>query len=397
MNPASERPARATAGRPRAARVLYAHNSSEIGGGNRVLLALIDHLPRDRFLPLSLVPRRGPLIEELRRRSVRVVRWDTLGPLRRATRAPAAAALLALAALLGWRRVDLLHANGPASYRLPSLALPGAARLCHLHLAPSAEALRWAFRRPPDRIVACSEAVRRQTVAHLDRTPLAGSLVVIPNAVDLERWSPPPAAAPSDQADPHGGLVLFCGSLGEHKGIDDFLGMAAGVLAARPESSFVVAGDDLVGDGAYRRRMEALARASGLGDRVRFTGFVADPRPLMQAADLVVLPSRSEGMPMALLEAAACAKPVVAYRIPSVDEVVIDGVDGRLLPVGDVGALTAAVLDLLSRPELAAAMGARGRQRVETHHSMGRYAARMEDVYRDLLLATRGRAEVARA
>jgi glycosyltransferase involved in cell wall biosynthesis len=376
------------------ARVLYAHNSSEIGGGNRMLLTLLDHLPRERFSACSLIPRRGPLEAELRGRGVPVVRLDALGPLRRRSLISQSTALLGLALELGWRRFDLLHANGPLSYRLPALALRRAAGICHLHLPAPAEALRWAFRRAPAVVIACSEAVGRDAAAGLGDPASAPRLVTLPNAVDLDRFAPAsPPFAPRSLPD-HDDMVLFCGSLSERKGIEDYLQVAAAVLARRPRSLFVVAGDDLVTAGAHRRRMEELARERGLGERVRFTGFVDDPRPLLQAATLVVLPSRLEGMPLVLLEAAACAKPVVAYRIAGVDELVVDGVDGRLVAVGDVGGLAAATLELLENPELAAAMGGRGRQRVEAHHCARRYAARVVEIY-DQLLRRRARGDEA--
>ena len=336
--PATALPHRGPRSRP--ARVLFVHNSAQIGGGNRVLLTLLERLPRDRFAPLSLVPRRGPLTAELDRRGVPSLCWDILTPWRAGSTARQAAALLGLVLLVRWRRVDLLHANGPLSYRLSSLAVGGAARLCHLQSPPESEALRWAFQRPPHLLVACSEAVRRQAEEMLGPGEAPASITV-PNPVDCAHWNEPAGGDRSPSLPEHDALLLFCGSLGERKGIDDFLQLAARVLVTRPRALFVIAGEDLTGDGAYRRRMEQLAVTMGLGDRALFTGFLDDPRALMQAATLVVLPSRSEGMPLALLEAAACGKPVIAYRIPGVDEVVVDGINGRLVPVGDVGALTA--------------------------------------------------------
>ena len=217
----------------------------------------------------------------------------------------------------------------------------------------------------------------------------APASVTVPNAIDCAHWSERAGGDRAPSLPEHDALLLFSGSLGEHKGIEDFLQLAARVLVARPRALFAVVGDDLSGDGAYRRRMEQLAATMGLGDRVLFTGFVDDPRALVQAATMVVLPSRSEGMPRALLEAAACGKPVVAYRIPGVAEVVSDGIEGRLVPLGDVGALAAAALELLGDPDLARGMGMRGRRRVETQHEAGDFARRIAAHYETLLRGTR--------
>ena len=378
-------------GKPaRPARVLFVHNSARIGGGERALLTLLARLPRDRFEPLSLVPRRGPLTVELGRLGSPTLCWDILTPWRVGSTVRIAAALLGLLVLVRWRRIDLLHANGPLGYRLSSLAVGRTARLCHLHAAPEAETLRWAFQRPPHLVRACSEAVRRQATTMLGPGGTT-AWVTVPNAIDCAHWSEPASRDRSPGLPQHDALLLFCGSLGESKGIDDFLQLAGRVLVARPRALFVVVGDDLTGDGAYRRSMEQLAATMGLGDRVLFTGFVEDPRALVQAATMVVLPSRSEGMPLALLEAAACAKPVVAYRIPGVDEVVNDGIDGRLVPLGDIGALTAAAFELLDDADLARRMGMRGRLRVEAQHQASDFVRRITAHYETLLQGTRGR------
>jgi glycosyltransferase involved in cell wall biosynthesis len=278
---------------------------------------------------------------------------------------------------------------------LSSLAVGGAARLCHLHFPPEAATLRWAFRRRPHLVVACSEAVCRQMAAVLgpEETPAS---VTIPNAIDRAHWSESADGDRSPALPEHDALILFCGSLSARKGIEDFLQLAARVVPTRPRALFVIAGEDLTGSGAYRRRMEELAATMGLGDRVLFTGFVGDPRALVQAATMVVLPSSSEGMPLALLEAAASAKPVIAYRIPGVDEVVNDGIDGRLVPLGDVGALTAATRELLGDPTLATEMGRRGRRRVEASHDADDFARRIAGHYEALLRGTGAAQETAR-
>jgi glycosyltransferase involved in cell wall biosynthesis len=105
----------------------------------------------------------------------------------------------------------------------------------------------------------------------------------------------------------------------------------------------------------------------------------------MALMDLYLMTSAYEGLPVALLEAMALGKPVVSTAVGGIPEVLTDGVEGRLAPVGDVAALSRAALALLAAPEQAAHMGALGAQRIETYfHTRNRVAA-MEAVYTELL------------
>ena len=93
-------------------------------------------------------------------------------------------------------------------------------------------------------------------------------------------------------------------------------------------------------------------------------GEVADVRPVLAAADIVVLPSYREGTPRSLLEAAAMGKPIVTTDVPGCREVVTDGVTGILVPARDAGALAEAVVYLISHPEAREQMGIAGRKRI---------------------------------
>ena len=143
----------------------------------------------------------------------------------------------------------------------------------------------------------------------------------------------------------------------------------------------------VAGEGPLR---EALA-AEADPDQVRFLGFLSDVRPVLAAADVLVLPSRTEGLPMAVLEAMAAGLPVVASAVGSLPEVLGDGA-GLLVPPGDVPALRVA-LERLSVPDVRAAVAAEARRRVESRYA----AATMARSYRELLYqpaldSARGRA-----
>lgn len=140
----------------------------------------------------------------------------------------------------------------------------------------------------------------------------------------------------------------------------------------------------LVGDGPQRPHIEAAVARTGSHGAVTFTGFRADPRPLIAAGDLLVLPSAAEACPMAVLQAMACGRPVVATRVGGVAEIVRDGIDGLLVPAGDVAALRDALRRLSGDPDLRRRMGEQARERVRARFTAGRCAQELVEVYQEV-------------
>ncbi|MBJ6723675.1 glycosyltransferase [Geomesophilobacter sediminis] len=140
----------------------------------------------------------------------------------------------------------------------------------------------------------------------------------------------------------------------------------------------------LIGDGQDKELLQARARELGVEDALVFTGFQSDVAPYYDAADLVVLPSFSEGMPNVALEAMMFGKPVVASRVGGVPEVVVDGVTGRLVPARDPRRLAEAILAVLADPRLCAEYGQAGKKRVLEEFDPYRRAEQMTAVYAQL-------------
>lgn len=157
--------------------------------------------------------------------------------------------------------------------------------------------------------------------------------------------------------------VLCLGRLVTAKGFDIALRAFAMLSPRFPHVRFTIAGD-----GAAREELLALARELGIDRRVAFSGWIEPdevPR-LMNDATIVVMPSRREGMPIVAVQAALMARPIVATAVGGLPEVVVHDVTGRIVPGEDPGAVAEAVHALLENPDLATAMGMRGRERAET-------------------------------
>jgi glycosyltransferase involved in cell wall biosynthesis len=169
--------------------------------------------------------------------------------------------------------------------------------------------------------------------------------------------------------------VLTMCRLHPQKGLDVLLHAVSQV----PDALFLIAGD-----GPERQRLQDLAHRLRVADRVRFLGFRDDVSRLLDACDLFVLPSLYEGLPLALLEAMAHEKPIVATAVPGNEEALADGA-GVLVPPRDPGALAAAISALASDPGRARSLAAAGHARVRANFSVERMVDGIVRVYADAL------------
>jgi glycosyltransferase involved in cell wall biosynthesis len=145
-----------------------------------------------------------------------------------------------------------------------------------------------------------------------------------------------------------------------------FLDVAAAVHRRLPGVRFLV-----VGDGPQRARLQARADELGIAAAVRFVGTRCDVPEVLSLLDVLLLTSHMEANPLCLLEAMASEKPVVATRVGSVAETVLDGRTGHLVAPGDVPRMAECVLELLADPARAGIMGRAGREHVIAHWSVG--------------------------
>lgn len=325
--------------------------------------------------------------------------------------APAAEALMSQAGEVGATAVRTPHPRDPSYGReLRALIAAAAPDVFHAHVGTGREDfggaraaravgvpavvetlhLPWLLHARPkrdsffaslgavDQLIVVSEA-QRATYERIG-VPRA-SLVTVPNGVVPRGAGPGRAAARRAlDLDPAQPVIMTIGRLVGQKGHRYLLDALPGLLGRWPDLAAVI-----VGEGSLRRDLEERAARIGVERAVRLVGQRPDARALLDAADLFVLPSKEEAMPMVALEAMDAGLPVVGTRVIGTTEVVQDGVTGRLVPARDPGALGAALAELLADRELARRLGQEGRRVFQQRFTASRMAAETLAVYRQTL------------
>ena len=242
-----------------------------------------------------------------------------------------------------------------------------------------------ACRRLATHVLAVSEAVQRDCVEGLGWPPERVS--VVHTGIEIPPPVPPERAKAvrtelgvADDAP----LVVTVARLSYEKGLDTLIDAAAAVRQRLPAAGFAV-----VGDGPDREALQQQIATRRLDDAVRLVGFRRNVSDWLAAADVVAVPSYSEGMPNVVLEAMAAGRAIVATRVGGIPEAIRDGQTGRLVPPGDAGALAAAIVEAIDSPERRRAWGAAARREVEQRFTADRAVRGYEALY-ERVLAGRG-------
>lgn len=291
-------------------------------------------------------------------------------------------ALSRFARLLATRRIGLLHVHAAMKgsfWRKAAFANLARARgvpvLFHLHGSDMksfyARQVPWLKRAivrelsRATRVVVLSESWRDyvREIAPGARPVVAPNYVEMPDRPVRDGRGPP--------------QVLFLGLVGERKGVYDLLEAFATVRATRPDATLVIGGNGEV------ERARTRARELGLGDAVRFEGWVGHDRraELLRAADIYALPSYNEGLPMSVIEAMSYGLPIVTSDVGGLPELVSDGVHGRVVLPGDTAGLADAIAGLAADPDLRRTLGEAGRRRIEASYSRDVALPALERLY----------------
>lgn len=277
-------------------------------------------------------------------------------------------------------RPRIVHSHLPAAAIMARLAVTGSAHfytehnLVDSYRQPTRSLNRATYWRNRA-VIAVSDAVARGLEGYPGPDP-----TVIPNGVSVHVTQKQAEQARRDLGiGPEIHLVVHVGNIRPHKGHDNLIAAVGYLTRAKPDVVVVsIGGEKHEGD---LDRIRRTARSAGLGDRIRFLGRRNDARDFLAAADVVVSPADVEGLPVAVLEALALAKPVVATAVGGVPSVIHHERSGLLVPPGDPQVLAKTIQRALTTPE-AKRWGEEGARIVEQHHGLGRMVAAYEDLYR---------------
>lgn len=346
--------------------VLQIIGNAIVGGMETYVSNLITRLPSDEFQVTCLCPYESAFTASLRRFGFKVY----ITPIQDD---PAWRSVEMAVELIRQHRIDVIH-----SHLLNAHTLAGVAgRLTNTPAVSTIHARTlWTQEISVTRltgthlIAVCQEAYAQALASGIP----ADSITVIPNGVDTQRFTPQRSGAAFREAigvPPETPLVGFVGRLAWEKGPDKFLQVAERIRRHRPDVCFA-----MVGEGPMESELRDTIRQLGLQDCVHLAGMRHDTENVYPAFDLLLQTSRSEAMPMVLLEGMACALPVVAIGVGGVAEMVEGGTNGVLVSPGnwsyvaspypgDWEGVAAAAIELLNQPARLRRMGQAGRKRAE--------------------------------
>jgi len=248
-------------------------------------------------------------------------------------------------------------------------------------------------RKRSDVYIALSEAIAGSLV---ENGVPREDIVVIPNGIDADAFvdaainltgSGAPKM-PEDDPKLEGRPLVFAvaRNLVESKGVDFLEDIAAKVISEWPTDTTIETPNFRVaGTGEDKEALIAQQYEKGIADRFDIMGFAPQISRWYRSSDVVAMPSRSEAVAVVALEAMAHGKPVVAFAVGGIPEVVVDGVTGVLVAPGDTDAFAAALTGLLLDPERAQALGAAGAKRAREHFSERQMIARYVELFNNLI------------
>lgn len=371
--------------------ILFIHGIREIGGAERELLLILKQLQGHSYNSVVACPDGGALRKALEQIGVET-RCVSFPPWRKVMAyAGRRNAIRRLREIIVEVRPALIHVNDiwwvPQSLR--ASAGLGVPILAHVRQEIEPPKVRRYGLDQVDVVLAVSRHIQQSLEAggvHPER------LATVYSGIDM-RCIPP--------KDNGGGKSRLFGipvdvpvigtvaNLFPRKGYEVMLQALPRILATFPNVHYIIIGR---GDAGYERTLRSLARTLGVEQAVHFVGFQEEVYSCLAAMDICVHPALMEGFGIAVLEAMAMEKPVVASRVGGIPEVVQHEATGLLVPPGDSEALASAVLRLLKEPYSRQHMGKAGKERLEMHFTLDQTMRTLQNVYAKLL-STQDRVE----
>jgi glycosyltransferase involved in cell wall biosynthesis len=295
-----------------------------------------------------------------------------------------------LSKLIRANEIDIVHAHMARDYLPASMAVRFAGRAALVltrHVLFPISGITRSFVQNAARIIAVSSAVESALHGSFRRERLAS----IPNGIDLARFAESRPEMQSELFRQEYGipldsrLIATVGELNGLKGQEEFVLASAEIAKDFPDAYFLSIGKDNSRGATYKRKLRRLVKVLGLEEKFKFLEWVEDTAPLLSALDIFVSASHSESFGLAILEAMASGKPVVATETGGARELIENGRSGILVKVKDPVAIASAVCNVLRDDSLAARLGNEALRRARDGFSIERMVAATAALYSEIL------------
>ncbi|MBV9989204.1 MAG: glycosyltransferase family 4 protein [Chitinophagaceae bacterium] len=355
--------------------ILILNSASLIYGSTKILITVVQEFRKKGHHVLVVVSEPGPLVDELEKMGIetKIIR---LGIIRRKyVSVPGifnriwvmTKAFFALRKLVRQQKTDLIFSNTTAVLIGAIVArASGKRHIWHIHetiMKPViiCRIIAWLIRHCTEKAIVVSETVLQHWMRYVKD---ASKFALIYNGIDTAPFANKESAFRAEYGIGNGELLIgVIGMIHYLKGQDYFLQIAGIIAKEHPDARFVIVGDAFPGYEYLFKKLETLAAEENIQDRVIYTGYRTDIINVLNALDILVLPSvLPDSFPTVILEAMAAAKPVVATRQGGAIEMIIPGVTGLLIPIADPAAAAAEMQQLLRNGNLRAEMGMRARK-----------------------------------
>lgn len=385
-------------------RILFVDHHAELGGGEIALFEIIKNLDKQKFSPLVLLGNDGPFLEILKKEGIEVI-VDKL-PLyfRKLERSPEASLNIFSYVKSAFNlpvfikrtentikkyNIDTVYINTIKSllYAAKAAKRLNVRIIWHLHDCLSSDFYpSWAIptiiklSRFADRVICVSNVVRD---AYIKAKGDDKKAVVIYNGIDIERFNPRINAEDTRKKlnikDER--IVSAIGRLEEWKGQKIFIRAAEIICSRRQDIIFLIAGGPLFGCEKYEQELKQMVRDLGLEGKVFLLSFRNDPESIIAISDIIIHPSiKPEPFGRDIIEAMACAKPVISTNVGATPEIIEDGKDAILIEPDNPDILAKRIMDLLYDKEKRKVLSASGRKKVEDIFDIRKITKQIEEL-----------------
>jgi len=367
-------------------KILYLTPSVNLLGARQSLLVLLENLDKNKYFPIVLCPREdGELVRILQEKGIRteILRLRNWRKIRNIRFIPLL--VYSLVKFIKKEKIELIHCNEfwVNPYGVISSKITRIPCITHIRTSLDVKKVKDYLLAYSDKLIAVSDMTRKPIE---EFRQILKKTVTVYNGVDTKKFNPDIKCErlrkelhiESDEI-----VIGTIGQLYPDKGQKAFIQSAFIVLEKYPKAKFLIVGK--AKKEKYKKQLQELVVKLGLQDKIIFTGKRDDIPQILSILDIFALSTLKEGFARVIIEAMACARPVIATRVGGNSEAVIDGRTGFIIPVNSPDILAQKTMELIENKDKRKQMGKVGRERVVNNFSLEHYVERIEKTYNEFL------------